>query len=322
MARSTSGRGNLRRHALQACMYPSRPVRRFSITVKRSTRLYSWNTMPIWRLLSRKVCPRRCEMSVRRPPKVRQMVPEVGSISRLMQRSIVDLPVPDGPTMAVKPVPSTVRSMWRRTGQPGLYSLARPEIWRELVIGASPQSVARLGGFAFEAAATESLARALGHISHDGPVLLVGDGHEAVRALEALDHLRRESEIEKAAHQAVPKRRLEIVRIGERRGRKARAAIQDPEVLPLDLAAVGHSIEHVGRHRGAVVVARLHAQDRLVVLTGEDDLVVLSRQQPLFRKQGQRCHVPGVGGRGGMGESVPFEIGERVVGAALLHADD
>ena len=47
------------------------------------------------------------------------MAPEVGSIKRLMQRSKVDLPVPDGPMMLVSPVLGIHRSIDLSTAWPG-----------------------------------------------------------------------------------------------------------------------------------------------------------------------------------------------------------
>jgi hypothetical protein len=51
--------------------------------------------------------------------------PEVGSVSRLMQRMSVDLPVPEGPMIAVMPLSAKVSEMLLRTGTPARYSFVR-----------------------------------------------------------------------------------------------------------------------------------------------------------------------------------------------------
>src|SRR6476620_5182025 len=57
--------------------------------------------------------------------------PAVGSTSRLMQRTSVDLPVPDGPMIAVSPRPSMSSETFLRTGSPARYSLRRLRMTRE-----------------------------------------------------------------------------------------------------------------------------------------------------------------------------------------------
>jgi hypothetical protein len=67
---------------------------------------------------------RRASRSARRACAVRsgrqqRISPGVGSTSRLMQRISVDLPVPDGPMMAVIPWPSDGQVDVGSTGLPG-----------------------------------------------------------------------------------------------------------------------------------------------------------------------------------------------------------
>ena len=57
--------------------------------------------------------------------------PAVGSTRRLMQRISVDLPVPEGPMIAVMPRPSTLSETSLSTGWPARYSLRRLRITSE-----------------------------------------------------------------------------------------------------------------------------------------------------------------------------------------------
>ena len=71
----------------------------------------------------------RCSLAMSWPRN--RISPEVGSTSRLMQRISVDLPVPDGPMIAVMPRPSTVSETFFSTGWPARYSLRRLRITSE-----------------------------------------------------------------------------------------------------------------------------------------------------------------------------------------------
>ncbi len=129
-ARWMSAASKLRQKAFHADVLPRHPVSRFSITVRRSTRLYSWNTMPMRLRAERNSLPESLTMS--RPSNT--ISPAEGSTSRLMQRIRVDLPVPEGPMMAVMSLPSKVREMSRKTGLPGTYAFDRFLIRRDVLM--------------------------------------------------------------------------------------------------------------------------------------------------------------------------------------------
>src|SRR5215212_6802659 len=205
------------------------------MTVRRSTRLYSWNTIPMRRRAWRSARP---ESLARSWPRKR-ISPAVGSTRRLMQRISVDLPVPDGPMTAVMPRPGMARSMSFSTGTPGRYSLrslrmrsarASPSLVAATTAGAAviASSVPRpscapprpRGPPLLVGSLVVGRSGILGHLAHDRPILLVGDRQEAVVAVELLRHLRREAEIVKALLDLRRELRLEIVRIGEGRGRE------------------------------------------------------------------------------------------------------
>src|SRR5262249_8031813 len=140
--------------------------------------------------------------------------PEVGSTSRLMQRTSVDLPVPEGPMMAVRPRPSIVRETSRSTGSPAPHSLRSLRIrsdrslarstagWLRAVVAsmasAADQGLVRvflrswrcfrllllfLGGFrlalafGFVSVFVVWRTRPLRDLAHDLPGLLVSDRH-------------------------------------------------------------------------------------------------------------------------------------------------
>src|SRR5215204_1461362 len=178
------------------------------MTVRRSTRLYSWNTIPMRRRAWRSARP---ESLARSWPRKR-ISPAVGSTRRLMQRISVDLPVPDGPMTAVMPRPGMARSMSFRTGTPGRYSLrslrmrsarefpslvaattpARPSLLR-LSLGLLARRLGLAGRLFLVGSLVVGRSGILGHLAHDRPILLVRDRQEAVVAVELLRHLRREA---------------------------------------------------------------------------------------------------------------------------------
>src|SRR6185436_11181231 len=77
--------------------------------------------MPMRRRASRSARP----LSLARSVPMNRISPEVGLVRRLMQRIRVDLPVPDGPMIAVMPRPANVSEISFRTGWPLRYSLER-----------------------------------------------------------------------------------------------------------------------------------------------------------------------------------------------------
>src|SRR4029077_4466111 len=227
------------------------------MTESRSTRLYSWNTMPMRRRASRNCRPLRRAKSSRR----NRISPAVGSTSLLMQRVNVDFPMPEGSMIAVVPRPSTVSETSLRTGWPARGSLRRLWAWR----GGSPRAPpapARARGalgvgrcrlercrgvhgprpgrllllrcrllllllrqrlslaFRFGIISRLVVGRAggLGDLAHHLPCILVGDGNEAVVAVELLAHRRREVEGEETAADLLGEIRIKVVRVGEGRG--------------------------------------------------------------------------------------------------------
>src|SRR5437762_869387 len=234
--------------------------------------------------------------------------PAVGSTSRLMQRISVLLPVPDGPMIAVTPRAAMSRLMSLRTGLPGTYDFDRrlsesiSEAWsgsvrsprrRATALRTSASLLLRslrrfARGFLLISGLVETAARALGHVANDRPCGLVVDRKEAVRAVERLLHFRRETVVVETTEHLVDELRVEIVRVGERRGRKLLAAIDDAEIGFLDLTALGHAMEHVGGDRAGVVVAGVDAHHRLIVLAGKDDLVVLVGREPFAGEERHR----------------------------------
>src|SRR5256712_147940 len=229
------------------------------MTLRRSTRLYSWNTMPMRRRAMRRAPRGSATRSC--PSKI--TCPAVGSTSRLMQRIRVDLPVPEGPMTAMSARYSNSSTMPRSTGWPGLYSLTSPRTES----AALTLFLALCGCFGFlpgervERRLVELLAAAFGDLPHQVPVLLVIDREEAVGAVERLLHLGREAVSVETLEQRVAQLRLEGVRVRKRRGRKRLAAVEDAEVLGFYLSAVDHALEHVGGHRAAVEVAGAHRLD-------------------------------------------------------------
>src|SRR5690606_6998199 len=141
--------------------------------------------MPIRRRTSRRAAPLSLVMST--PSS--STVPLVGSTSRLMQRSKVLFPAPDGPMMAVSPGSSITRSNSCSAGRPGPYSLVSFVI---LSIATQPLSGFPGGGLPGTPPgqpATRGLQvqkprlRVLdAQVALDGaddlPVLLIGNGHE------------------------------------------------------------------------------------------------------------------------------------------------
>ncbi len=83
-------------HAVEPDESRAGPQSRFSITVRRSTRLNSWKIMPMRRRAARSS---RARSSARYRADEQDM-PEVGSTNRLMQRISVLLPAPEEPMTA------------------------------------------------------------------------------------------------------------------------------------------------------------------------------------------------------------------------------
>ena len=90
----------------------------------------------------------------------------------------------------------------------------------------------------------------------------------------------------------------------------------------LDLAALGHAVEHVGRDRRGVVIAGLHAHHRLVVLAGKEHLVVLVGRRAFAREQRPRREVAGVRRRRRVRDLLALQVGELLEWAVLLHDHD
>src|SRR5215212_7044119 len=116
---------------------------RFSRAVRCGNRLNAWKTMPILR----RTASMSTSGSVTSIPPTKTF-PEVGSSRRLMQRSRVDLPDPDGPMTQTTSPPSTRTSMPRRTSRRPKYlwrswtsMAAAPAVW---VLTLSP-GLGRLG---------------------------------------------------------------------------------------------------------------------------------------------------------------------------------
>src|SRR6266571_2432579 len=138
-------------------------------------------------------------------------------------------------------------------------------------------------GFLFVRGLVETPARALRDVADDRPCRLVVDREETIGTVESLLHLGREPVVVEAAEHLVDKPGVEVVRVGERRGREFLAAIDDPEIRFLDLSALGHAMEDVGGDRAGVVIAGIHTHHRLIVLAGKDDLVILVGRETFTR---------------------------------------
>src|SRR6266702_2752329 len=346
-ARSISAAGNLRSHARHTGTKPSLLQNTSAITESRSTRLYSWKTMPMRRRAARSSGP---DSRTRSWPRNR-ISPAVGSTRRLMQRISVDLPAPEGPMIAVNPRPSTSSETPLSTGSPARYSLRRLRMVTDRSTGrlvgglaAVEASMAcaprrsglgrcllllpfreRLGlalGFGIVGRLVEWRSGLLGDLAHDRPVLLVGDREEAVVAVELLDHLGRETEGEEAVLNLLGEIGLEVVRIGEGGGREQGALVDDPEIVAFDRASRRHPVEHVGGDRRHVVVARGDTESRLVMAARHQRPVILVRLEALRWKQHARGEVARVRRRRGMGDALALEVGEFPVGACRLDDGD
>ncbi len=261
-----------------------------------------------------------------------------------MQRISVLLPVPDGPMIAVMPRAAIVevdvlqyrlarhvglRQMAQRQHRPSSTKkrhAARRRVRRRRAAAPSdalsPSSPCLRFGlglflrrFLVVGRLVEAAARARRHRAHRLPRRLVVDREEAVGAVERLHHFRREAVVVEARQHLVGELRIEVVRIRERRRREFLAAVDDAEVGFLDLAALAHAVEHVGGDGAGVVVARVHAHHRLVVLAGEDDLVVLVGRQAFLREERQRRQVAGVRRRRRVRDLLALEVG-RASGTA------
>ena len=107
-----TAKNEAREAAMRSASFLPRPrtrrcaIVRFSVTVRCGKRLNCWNTMPI----RRRTASMSTSGSVTSTPPTK-ICPDVGSSSRLMQRSSVDFPDPDRPmTHTTSPV-STRKSM-------------------------------------------------------------------------------------------------------------------------------------------------------------------------------------------------------------------
>src|SRR4051812_42370332 len=246
--------------------------------------------------------------------------PAVGSTRRLMDRTSVDLPVPDGPMIAVMPRPSTVSETSLSTGCPGRYSLRK----LRMTSARSTSSATGLSGvdtsmarmlrrllllrrrllllllcqrlglalcFRLERCLVVGRAGPFGDLAHHFPGVLVGDREEAVVAVELLAHRGREVEGKEAGADFLGQIRMEVVCVGEGRGREKRAREDDAEVIRLQRSARDHPLEHVGSDTGHVVVARRDAEGRLVVSARHQRLVVLVGLEALRRVKHERREV-------------------------------
>src|SRR4051812_22425782 len=197
--------------------------------------------------------------------------PAVGSTRRLMHRTSVDLPVPDGPMIAVMPRPSTVSETSLSTGCPGRYSLRRLRMTSArsassatglsgvgTSMGRMPSQVLllrrgllllllcqRLGfalRFRLEGRLVVGRAGPFGDLAHDFPGILVGEREETVVAVELLAHRGREVEGKEAGADFLGELRMEIVRVGKGRGREQRTREDDAEVIRLQRSARDHPL--------------------------------------------------------------------------------
>src|SRR5256714_5070615 len=148
--------------------------------------------------------------------------PAVGSTSRLMQRTSVDLPAPDGPITAVMPRPSSASDTFLSTIELVRYCLLRlrmtsersgagsvelcprfrasasikrgSRFWRLLRRGGVPLLFGERLGFALRLRLVARLVvrgpGLLRDVAHHRPGLLVGDRHEPIIAVELLGHFR------------------------------------------------------------------------------------------------------------------------------------
>ena len=146
-------------------------------------------------------------------------------------------------------------------------------------------------GFRFEGRLVVGRAGSFGDLAHHFPGVLVGDREEAVVAIEFLAHRGREVEGEEAGTDLLGEIRMEIVRVGEGRGREQRAREDDAEVIRLQRAARDHPLEHVGSDAGHVVVAGRDAERRFVVPARHQRLVVLVRLEALRRIKHERREI-------------------------------
>src|SRR4051812_33071848 len=115
-----------------------------------------------------------------------------------MQRISVDLPVPDGPMIAVTPVGAIVRLTSMSTGTPRRYSLRSRRISSAGCAGGAAGATA-ISSFLLACGflscrfllirrAVERGARLFRDLANHCPILLVGDWEEPVRAAECLLH--------------------------------------------------------------------------------------------------------------------------------------
>ena len=81
-------------------------------------------------------------------------------------------------------------------------------------------------------------------------------------------------------------------------------------------------MEYVGRDRGRIVIARIDAEHRLVMLAREQDLVILVGRQSFGGEQRERRHVARVRRWRRMRDLLALEIAELLIRTVRLDDDD
>src|SRR5690606_40781788 len=152
------------------------------------------------------------------------------------------------------------------------------------------------------------------------PVRLVVDGYELRQALELITQGRaREVEREERLLDLRDQVRMEVVDVVVR-GRGERAGlVDDANLVRVVKVARGHTLDDLGRHGRRVVVASDHAEDRVVVATREDDLVILTRHDAQPGEQRGRRLVTRVRGRRGVRHDLAGQVGDLLDVGLVAH---
>src|SRR5713226_5177305 len=153
--------------------------------------------------------------------------PAVGSTSRLMQRTSVDFPVPDGPMIAVMPRPSTLSDtslstflMMRERSTSAAAGLNCVEASMELLLRLSRAQLllGQLCGLALRFLVVSGFVVGctglLGDLTHHPPIVLVADRDEAIAAVELLGQFWCEAEGEEAIADSLGQFRVQVVGMG------------------------------------------------------------------------------------------------------------
>src|SRR5690242_2807825 len=214
---------------------------------------------------------RRARRSSRWPSAVisvplRMIVPPVGSTSRLMQRTTVDFPAPDGPIRAMswpsgrsKSIPFTARS-------PARYRFSRP-LMRSMCVAPRRGLHASFAGI-FHPGRRVDLA-------DDAPVLLVVDRDEAVLLLElGLEARALPREGEERLLDLLDQLGIEIVGIAVARGGESLRLVDRADFCRIHHLAIDHPLHHLVGDRRRVIVLVGDPHDRVVVLSGKDRLEI------------------------------------------------